>query len=338
MNQHPSYLKIFEDRGDRSSSSSSGSGRVEPFQTQSFQPINQAPPVWANTERLPPSPIQTTSSFDRYTNTNSPLPLRNLFDQRGGGEVLPHPADNFAFEGFPHDQHNIDRPGVEREDTKQLLAGPSPSAFSGGFHAVSSFHQIPHQSYEDHHHPPFEPSHNPFVSHHHMVYRFEPQYLPSTWHAMYKPTEMDRKPAPSYSPNRPAISPVKHPGAPPFFAHSPPAASAPLPPIGANVPPVASRDPESYTALHNPSTRAAAVDGSPPSPALSSRARTARRSKKARGGRRESMQPERQHAHESPSTKELEDAPTNRARKAIHSWYTRYNELVDYANKFGDST
>mmetsp|Transcript_31657 Transcript_31657/g.76620 ORF Transcript_31657/g.76620 Transcript_31657/m.76620 type:complete len:376 (+) Transcript_31657:2712-3839(+) len=315
---HP-YLSLQEDRGERSSGSSGGSAEV--YQTHSFHPINQAPSVWANTERpLPASPIQTTSSFDRYS--NSPLPLRNPFEQRGG-EALPHPNENFSWEQGYHDQYKVDRPGPEREDPKQFpgASPPHPTSFLAGFHhanTANAFHQIHHQPYEDYHVDP----HNPYVSHHQMVYRFEPHYLPSTWHAMYKPTEMDRKPtAVSYSPNRPPISPVKTSNSPPV-----------------HVPPVASRDPDAYAAPNTTSARAAAASNSPPSPVAGRRPQP-RRSRKARGGRRQPVAPQHQanRVHEKPTAKELKDAPTSRARKAIESWYERFNELVDYANTYGDS-
>lgn len=319
MNHHPSFLSVLEDHASSSSSSSDSSTGGEQYQSHSFHPINQGPPVWANTERpaIPPSPIHTTSSFDRFA--NSPLPVRNPF---GGGETLSNPADAFTFDGYH---------GTEREDNKlDTAASPGPpSSFACGF----AFHQF--QPFEDH--PPVEP-HNSFVSQY-MAYRFEPQYLPSTWHAMYKPSETDRKPpASSFTPNRPAISPLKHPGAPAFLSSSPmvppfsPAVRAP-----ANVPQVASRDPEAYSASNtSPRTEAA---GSSPTSLASNRPHPTRRSKKVRGGRRQPVPPQHQgnHAHEMPTKKELDGAATNRAKNAIHSWYQRYNELVDYANKFGDS-
>ncbi|CAJ1965209.1 unnamed protein product [Cylindrotheca closterium] len=317
---HPFPTSLQEDR-EQSSSSSGGS--AEAYQAHSFHPISQAPPIWPNTERpLPPSPIQTTNSFDGGY-SNSPLPLRNPFEPRGE-EVLPHPGEHFTFEGY-HDQYKTDPPDdAGREDPKQFpfASPPHPPSFAAGFYAntaASPFHQMHPQPYDDYHADP----HNPYVSHHHMVYRFEPQYyLPSTWHAMYKPTEMDQKPAAvSYSPSRPPISPMK---------------ASNLLPI--NVPPIASRDPDAYAASNTTSTRAAASN-SPPSPVAAARRPQPRRSRKARGARRQTATPQIRgnHVHQSPTATELEEATTNRAQKAVRSWYQRFNELVDYTNKFGDT-
>jgi len=40
--------------------------------------------------------------------------------------------------------------------------------------------------------------------------------------------------------------------------------------------------------------------------------------------------------HREPSAEELAQAPTPRARKAIETWYQRFNELIDYKARFGD--
>ncbi|KAL3935545.1 MAG: hypothetical protein SGBAC_008959, partial [Bacillariaceae sp.] len=150
MNDNHPYLDLQEDR-QRSSSSSSRSAETY------FHPINQAPPVWSNTERPlpPPSPIQTTNSFDRYS--NSPIPLRNPFEQRGG-DALPQPSDNFTWEGY-HDQFQVDRPGTEREDSKQWPAASPPRlpSFAAGFHAnnPNAFHQIHHHPYDANPHNPY---------------------------------------------------------------------------------------------------------------------------------------------------------------------------------------
>lgn len=334
-------------RSNKSNSSSSASDPVDQDAEQyhAFQPINQAAPqAWAPTERvLPPSPIRTDRSFEQ-PDVHSPLPSRNLFDQRGGELPYPfvHQAENPTFEGY-HEQHKIDRTFAEREEMKQFPnPSPPPPQFVTGFYSNATYasSQLHHYSHEDSLEEPY-----PHVSchHHHMTYRFAPHYAPSTWNAMFKPdARFDRKPSAAATYSQQQASPAHTSGKGPTYDSPPIVAPMPvlqsahmmLPTPAMDVPPAASRDPAAYAATNSSHSTSSHESGRVPPPSKKPNRRS-----KQRGGRREPVPPEQRtnHVHEAPTPSELNGAKTNRTRKAIHSWYERFNDLVDYTNAFGDS-
>lgn len=239
-------------------------------------------PPWSAQRHLPPSPIQTTNSFDRYS---SPLPaFDHPYDPRGVN-YQQTPAKNI-FEGYHYEHPPPPTPAYQSfEGMETGYCCPSP---------------FPLQAADSRSCEGTDSSHH-YVSH--TVYWFDPHFSSSHWHAsaMYQ-NDTDRKP----SPRKLATSPMQ----PLFDSMDHPEASSP------------SKD------VHKvPLSTGAAREKSS----------TKKSSKKQKAAPRRALRERGNHRHASPSQEEQNHTSTSRARKAMASWYDRYNELVDYKNEFGDS-
>jgi hypothetical protein len=270
------------DTNEKASNTSPNQDVPDDIRNPSFHQI--ATTSWSTQRHLPPSPIQTTNSFEGY---ETPLPVcTNAYDPRGTKSHAP--AKNI-FEGYY--EHPAPRYPFEAVEANYFSPTPFPVHPEGGIH-----------TYEG----PSADCH-PYVSH--TLYWFDPHLPSSTWHTMYKadPTA-DRKPSPLN-----LTSPIH-----PLFDYMDPEPSP-----EANVPPVASAiAPLLSSAVEESSTKRKPAN---------------KRKKKAAPRRARPLSERGNHQHASTSQEELDQVKTSRAKKAMASWYERYNELVDYTNDFGDS-
>jgi hypothetical protein len=243
---------------------------------------------WSTQRYLPPSPIQTTNSFDGY---GSPLPAcTHAYDPRGTNSHAP--AKNI-FEGYY--EHPAPRHPFEAMEANYFSPPTFPVHPEGGMHTCEG---------------PSADSH-PYVSH--TVYWFDPHLPSSNWHTMYKadPTA-DRKP-------------------------SPPNLTSPIGPLFDSMDPEPSPEAIDHTIPPGASAIAPSLNSSTAEKSSTKRKPANKRKQKAEPRRARPPSERGNHQHASASQEELDQIKTSRAKKAMASWYNRYNELVDYKNDFGDS-
>jgi hypothetical protein len=145
------------------------------------------------------------------------------------------------------------------------------------------------------------------------VYWFDPHLPSSNWHTMYKadPTA-DRKP-------------------------SPPNLTSPIGPLFDSMDPEPSPEAIDHTIPPGASAIAPSLNSSTAEKSSTKRKPANKRKQKAEPRRARPPSERGNHQHASASQEELDQIKTSRAKKAMASWYNRYNELVDYKNDFGDS-
>eukprot|EP00980_Cylindrotheca_fusiformis_P030598 scaffold25087_cov201-Cylindrotheca_fusiformis.AAC.1 len=256
--------------------------------------------AWPGQRHLPPSPIKTTNSFDRYS---SPLGTgSHSHDPRGSHQQTP--AKNI-FEGHYEHQH----PNHTRYSFQGAAGVAATTAVEGNYCCPSPFPVTGDR-------PLDEPT-EPYVASHHTVYCYDHPHPYSSWYAM---SSNDPPYDPPYDPPSDGKPSPQDLSAPRFFesmdTSSPESLSVPL--MAAAV----AAAPESPPRPPPPVPAAAAAK-----PKRPTRSKKPARRLVERGN----------HPHASPSEHELEQATTNRGKKAMTSWYERYNELVDFKNEYGNS-